>query len=168
MRTFGSASCCASFHAASRGWRAAAEDAGEMPEDGELPMAAPGPAPSPPPSGKKRKHAPIVWHTPPKVPRGEPSGASPAKGAAGVAAGGGGGAAPKSAADRAMEEVLAFQAQQLGGEGGGEDGEDDGQPFMKPSPSVSSGEEEEGEQDAAQRGAARTAGSGAACAAARH
>ncbi|KAL4459167.1 hypothetical protein ABPG75_014032 [Micractinium tetrahymenae] len=146
----------------SRGWRAAAEDEGELPEDGELPQAAPGPAPapspSPPPSGKKRKHAPIVWHTPPKAARGELPHVGSSKGLEGLAAGAGGGAAPRSAADRAMEEVLAFQAQQLGTEGGGEAAEDDGQPYMKPSPSVSS--EEEGEEGgAAQREPRSSSGS---------
>lgn len=118
-----------------------------MPEDGELPVIAP----SPPPSGKKRKHAPIVWHTPPKAARAELPSVGSCKGLEGLGAGGAAGAAPKSAAERALDEVLAFQAQQLGAEGGGEGGDDE-QPFMKPSPSVSSEEEEE-ELGAAQRGA---------------
>ncbi|KAL4427156.1 hypothetical protein ABPG77_001160 [Micractinium sp. CCAP 211/92] len=129
----------------SRGWRAAAEDEGEMPEDGELPVTAP----SPPPSGKKRKHAPIVWHTPPKAARAELPSVGSSKGLQGLGAGAAAGAAPKSAAERALDEVLAFQAQQLGAEGGAEGGDDE-QPFMKPSPSVSSEGKEE-EQGAARR-----------------
>ncbi len=93
-------------------------------------------------AGRKRKHAPIVWHTPPKAARGSGMAhVGSSKGLDALAAGGG----AKTAADRAMEELAAFQQQQIGG-GGGE--EDDGQPFMKPSPSVSSAEEDEEDRGA--------------------
>ena len=141
--------------AASRGWRAAVEvEEGEIREEGELPPAgrdeqqeaAQGPAArdgAPAAGGdsgaRKRKHAPIVWHTPPKAARGGGMAhVGSSKGLDALAAGGGGGA--RTAADRAMEELAAFQQQQAA-EGSGE--EEGGQPFMKPSPSVSSGEEEE-------------------------
>lgn len=153
--------------AASRGWRAAVdEEEGELREEGELPPAgrdtqqgaAQGPAArdgSPVAGGdsaaRKRKHAPIVWHTPPKAARGGGMAhVGSSKGLDALAAGGGG-AAAKTAADRAMEELAAFQQQQAA-EGSGE--EEGGQPFMKPSPSVSSEEEEE----AAARGGCCCAG----------
>lgn len=147
----------ASIPAASRGWRTAVEEEeGEVREEGELlpadaadhqshdtqQAAAQGPAahgaaPSAGGDGiaRKRKHAPIVWHTPPKAARGGGMAhVGSSKGLDVLAASGG----AKTAADRAMEELAAFQQQQA--EGGS--GEDDGQPFMKPSPSVSSGDDE--------------------------
>lgn len=85
---------------------------------------------------RKRKHAPIVWHTPPKAARGGGMAhVGSSKGLDALAAGCG----AKTATDRAMAELAAFQQQQAEGSSGEED---DGQPFMKPPPSVSSGEEE--------------------------
>lgn len=93
----------------------------------------------------KRKHARIVWHTPPKAARGSGMAhVGSSKGLDGLGAQGGGGGEARTAADRAMEELAAFQQQQAAAAGSGDD--DDGRPLMKPSPSVSS---EEGEQPGA-------------------
>ena len=99
-----------------------------MPEDGELPAAGPAAQQEAEHDDErspgKRKHAPIVWHTPPKQARGELphvgslkgaldalDGAAGAAGTAGAA--GAAGAAPKTAAERALEEVAAFAAAQV-------------------------------------------------------
>ncbi|PSC74284.1 cyclin-dependent kinase G-2-like isoform X1 [Micractinium conductrix] len=148
----------------SRGWRASLEDEGEMPEDGELPAAGPAAQQEAEHDDErspgKRKHAPIVWHTPPKQARGELphvgslkgaldalDGAAGAAGTAGAA--GAAGAAPKTAAERALEEVAAFAAAQAGSGDEADDAHDG--PVMKDSPMVSGSE---GEDELAQKMAA--------------
>lgn len=126
--------------AAERGDRDAQQDAAQGPGARDGAPAADGDG-----AARKRKHAPIVWHTPPKAARGSGMAhVGSSKGLVALAAGGG----AKTAADRAMEELAAFHQQQA--EGGSAE-EDDGQPYMKPSPSVSSGEEDE-EGRGAERG----------------
>ena len=156
-------------HAASRGWRTAIEqDEGEASEDGELPAeggdggssaaqrsagqrgGARGPARTAvgdgdgEDGGRKRKHAPIVWHTPPKAARqggGGGSGMAHVGSSKGLNSLGGGGSGARTAADRAMEELAAFQQQQAAVSGSGNEG-NGGLPAMKPSPSVSSEEDD--------------------------
>ncbi|KAL4854151.1 Cyclin-dependent kinase G-2 [Chlorella vulgaris] len=142
-----------SLHAASRGWRATLEEdeSREAPEDGELQQQEGNSGGV----GSKRKHAPIVWHTPPKAAKGgQPATAEGSRATDSVPAGtgGGGSTAGMTATDRAMEELRAFQEQQAAA-GDGSENESDGLPLMKPSPSVSSDEDEEeeglGEQEVA-------------------
>jgi hypothetical protein len=142
-----------SLHAASRGWRATLEEdeSREAPEDGELQQQEGNSGGV----GSKRKHAPIVWHTPPKAAKsGQPAtaGGSRATDSVPAGTGGGGSTAGMTATDRALEELRAFQEQQAAA-GDGSENESDGLPLMKPSPSVSSDEDEEeeglGEQEVA-------------------
>ena len=142
------------------GGSGAAQQRGEQWEEEEQGAAAGG-------DSRKRKHSAIVWHTPPKPGKAGMAHVGSSKGLDSLAAGEASKPAacgkPLSAADRAMEELLAFQQQQQqaaaggsGGEGEEEEGGSDGQPYFKPSPSVSGSEEHEA-------AAVEQAGGGSGC-----